>query len=219
MVAWVNVIVALAGLGLVAWVTHRWPVSTNPLLAHLIGLAAIVVIAIGVLVVAVWGEGYTWSDLGFGRLDGWTPVIAMLLTAFFVLIFGPFAYWLVGRLGVGDFSAGLSATRQLPVVYLVLTIVVVASVEEILFRGYAIVRLTDLTGSIAAAALISIVAFGLVHVPMWGWGPALTTVLSGAVLTAVYLWRPDIVALMLAHIATDVYGLIIAVRMTESSSR
>jgi hypothetical protein len=45
---------------------------------------------------------------------------------------------------------------------------------------------------------------------MWGWAPAATTIVSGGILTVVYLWRQDILALILAHIATDLYGIVLA---------
>lgn len=217
MLAWINVIVALTGLGIVAFIGQRWPVSSDPLIAHVVGLSAIVAIAVGVYAMAVLDEGYTLSRLGFGKLGWTTPVMALALVALFVLVFGPFAYWLVAQLGAGDFGRGLAATQQLPTPYLIVTIVVVASVEELLYRGYAIPRLSELTGSTIAAAVISVLAFGLVHVPMWGWGPALTTVLSGAILTGAYVWRQDLPALMLAHVATDLYGLVIAARVTHGA--
>jgi CAAX protease family protein len=93
---------------------------------------------------------------------------------------------------------------------LVLTIVAVAPAEELLYRSYAIERLTDLTGSPAIAVGISVLVFGLAHVPMWGWGPSMTTCLAGGIMTIVYLWRRDVVALSVAHIAADLYGIAFA---------
>jgi hypothetical protein len=46
--------------------------------------------------------------------------------------------------------------------------------------------------------------------PLWGPGVALSTLVSGGVLTAPYLWRRDVLFLMLAHVATDLYGLVLA---------
>jgi membrane protease YdiL (CAAX protease family) len=90
------------------------------------------------------------------------------------------------------------------------TIVIVAPAEELLYRSYAIARLSDLTGSWLLASIVSVVSLGLAHVPMWGWAPAATTIVSGGIGTVVYLWRRDIVALILAHIATDLYGIVLA---------
>jgi membrane protease YdiL (CAAX protease family) len=75
--------------------------------------------------------------------------------------------------------------------------------------------LSDLAGSYLLASIVSVVAFGLAHVPMWGWPPAATTIVSGGVLTVVYLWRQDS-ALILAHIATDLYGIVLAPHLARA---
>jgi membrane protease YdiL (CAAX protease family) len=132
------------------------------------------------------------------------------------LLFGPIAYWVLARSGSQSFGAGIEAVSQLPTAYLILTIVIVAPAEELLYRGYAIARLSDLAGSYLLASIISVVAFGLAHVPMWGWAPAATTIVSGGIVTVVYLWRQDIVALILAHIATDLYGIVLAPHLARA---
>ena len=43
-----------------------------------------------------------------------------------------------------------------------------------------------------------------------GVAPAATTIVSGGILTVVYLWRQDYPCLILAHIATDLYGIVLA---------
>ncbi|WP_197707055.1 CPBP family glutamic-type intramembrane protease [Calothrix sp. NIES-3974] len=59
--------------------------------------------------------------------------------------------------------------------------------EEGLYRGYATERLASLTGNYWIGSAIALLAFGLAHVPMWGWIPGLTTILSGGLLTLLYL--------------------------------
>ena len=51
--------------------------------------------------------------------------------------------------------------------------------------------------------------FGIVHLPLWGPGVALSTLASGAIFTALYIWRRDIVALAAAHVLADLYGLVV----------
>jgi uncharacterized protein len=94
--------------------------------------------------------------------------------------------------------------------------VIVAAAEELLYRGYAVARLSDLTGSRLLASIVSVGSIGLAHVPMWGWAPATTTIVSGGIGTAVYLWRQDILALILAHIATDLYGIVLAPNLARA---
>jgi membrane protease YdiL (CAAX protease family) len=138
-----------------------------------------------------------------------TALLAIGLAIFFVVAFGPFAYALVAWLGLGDFSSRLERMSGLPDWYLILTILVVAGGEEWLYRCYAIEHLQDLIGSAWGAGALSLVMFAVVHYPHWGVGPALTTLISGGVLTIAYILTRDIQALIVAHAATDIYGLVV----------
>ena len=181
-------------------------------------MLAIVLITIGVYAWAILGEGYALKRLGFGQCSWVTPLLAIALTAFFVLVFGPIAYWVLAISGSQSFDGGIEAVSQLPTAYLILTIVIVAPAEDLLYRGYAIARLSDLTGSCLLACIVSVVSLGLAHVPMWGWAPAVTTIVSGGIGTAVYLWRQDILALILAHIATDLYGIVLPPNLAHATA-
>jgi uncharacterized protein len=91
-----------------------------------------------------------------------------------------------------------------------LAIVIVAAGEEWLYRGYAIERLEAVTGSAWTAGGISLALFAAAHLPLWGWGVALTTLVSGSIFTVLYIRYRDVAFLMLAHVLTDLYGLVIA---------
>jgi len=214
--AWANITWALTGPALVAVLGARFAPRPLTLAAHAIGLVAIALITLGVYAWAILGEDYALKRLGFGQCSWVTPLLAIALTAFFVLVFGPIAYWVLAISGSQSFDVGIEAVSQLPTAYLILTIVIVAPAEELLYRGYAIARLSDLTGSWLLASIVSIVFLGLAHVPMWGWAPAATTIVSGGIVTVVYLWRQDIVALILAHIATDLYGIVLAPHLARA---
>ena len=81
--------------------------------------------------------------------------------------------------------------------------------EEVLYRGFALDHLARLSGSDWMAAALVVAAFGLAHVPLWGWAPALTTAISGAALTLFYLWHRDLAANIAAHVATDFVGIVL----------
>ena len=166
------------------------------------------------LIAAVWaiarfGERMKLRDLGFGRLSWLTPVIAALLAAFFIFVFGPAAYWFLVATRLTSFAGGESTLALLPKRFLILDIVIVAAGEEWLYRAYAIERLQALVGRPWLAGLLSLAAFGLAHLPLWGPGVALTTLVSGGIFTALYVWRRDITALILAHVITDLWGLVV----------
>lgn len=204
---WLNLALALFGPAVVAMIGHAAGGGAPSLGLHLAGVGAIAAIVVAVYAIAMRREGYSLAQLGFGALSWRTPLLGLALAAFFIFAFGPFAYWLLATLGLGGFDAGLATAQRLPPLVLAATILVVATAEELLYRGYAIARLTDLTGSRAVAGVASTLAFGLAHAPMWGWGPALTTALAGGVMTIVYLWRRDVAALAIAHVCADLYGL------------
>ena len=75
-------------------------------------------------------------------------------------------------------------------------------VEELFYRGYAIERLESLGWPQWAAAIVPLVIFAAMHVTG---GPVnmLIAFTLGAILTAFYLWRQDLVANMIAHFLVD----------------
>ena len=148
-----------------------------------------------------------------GRVSWQAPLLAGALTAAMIWVWGPVSAWVLAKLRLGSIATGTSALAGIPVWYLVVTIILVAASEEWLYRGYGIERLAALTGHLWMACAISISAFGLAHLPLWGLGPSLTMLVPGACFTLLYIWRRDIVFLMLAHVATDLYGLLIAPRL------
>jgi len=81
-------------------------------------------------------------------------------------------------------------------------------VEEFLFRGYAIERLYELTGSRFVAGLVPLVIFAVGHVVNWGPAQILVAGAAGLVLTLLYLWRRDLASNMVAHFIVDALGIL-----------
>lgn len=183
------------------------PHRLGPLLIAQVGLVAIVAVILSL--VFFWERSST-SSIGLRSLNlqslGW----GLALAAFFIYLFSPVAYWTLRRLRLSGFEKGLSQLQRLPVWYLVLAVVIGGVAEEILYRGYAVERIATLTGSLWLAGAIPVVVFAVAHVPMWGWGPALTTLASGAILAAFYLWQRDLAACIVAHVVTDFAGIVTA---------
>mgnify|MGYP003857285309 FL=1 len=72
-------------------------------------------------------------------------------------------------------------------------------VEEILWRGYPIERLTELTGRLWVGAGISGLVFLAVHYPAWGLAGAIPQAVFTVVLVGVYVWSRNVVVSMLTH--------------------
>jgi membrane protease YdiL (CAAX protease family) len=82
--------------------------------------------------------------------------------------------------------------------------------EEILFRGYAIERLRALTGNVWIAALVGTVLFTLAHVPRYGLTQGLAGVfVVGAILSAIYVWRRNLLACIVLHWFVDGFSLLL----------
>ena len=198
---------ALAGPLLVAMFSNQIATSPEALTPRAFSLLLFVLMLLAIVVIATKRECLLLKDLGFRRSSWRSLIWAAPIIAFFVFIFGPVAYAALDVLNLGSFDAGRQMLETLPRWYLALAIIVVAGGEEWLYRGYVIERLERFTGSAWIAGALSLSAFFFAHLPLWGPGPALTTLASGAVLTLLYLWRRDVLMLMVAHVATDLIGL------------
>lgn len=203
------VALALAGPPLIAVYGTRTSarpaaLSTNLLCqAMLLGLVALV------LVLFNFGGRYSLSSIGFQAPDLGTLLWAAGMAAFFILALGPVLMRLPHWLGLSGFEATLSDLSRLPVWYLIIAVLIGGAAEEILYRGVALAILTSLLGDAYVAAAVIVLAFGLAHLPLWGPGPALTTVISGAALTVFFLWHGDLFANIIAHVVTDFVGIVL----------
>ena len=96
--------------------------------------------------------------------------------------------------------------------WLLLVVVLTASVtEELLFRAYPIECLTRLTGSRWPGAVLSLAAFGAFHLLGWNVGHVVGVVLPlGAVMTGLYLWRRNLVFVIMTHVVLNLPIVLIA---------
>lgn len=205
---WAGLAPALLGPGAVAWL---WRPASGlvTLQASAPGLGVFCTLLAGVALIALIGERLSLNQIRFERTSWRSAPSAIILVLFFVFIFGLIVYAALARFDLGSFDTGRRSLAGLPHWYLGLTIIIVAAGEEWLYRGYAIERLEELTGNTYAAGSISLLIFGIAHLPLSGLGVALSTLVSGAIFTVLYIWRRDIVALAAAHVLIDRYGLII----------
>jgi len=199
----IGLVVALGGPPLIA----RWGRSTDTVSAHLAAQAMLVGLA-AIVVLIVVANCNALSDLGIRGLGVSTLLWAAATAVFFIFVAGPLLMRLPAVLGRPGFERGLSSLNRLPAWYLVLAVIVGGIVEELLYRGFAVQVLGTLIGNTWLAAAFVVIAFGLAHLPLWGLVPALTTMVSGAILTVLFLVHHDLIANMLAHIATDMAGIV-----------
>ena len=77
-----------------------------------------------------------------------------------------------------------------------------------MFRGYAMERIEELTGSRAIAVLVSCAVFTLAHVSAWGWSHEIVVAAGGLAFSALYLWRRNLWANMVAHCVVDAVSVL-----------
>jgi uncharacterized protein len=104
-----------------------------------------------------------------------------------------------------DKLATLTAT---PLWWRLISVVRAAVGEEVVFRGYAIERLSELTGRRWLAAFVSCAIFALAHVSTWGWSHLIVAGAGGAMLTALYLWRRNLWINIVAHAIVDAVAVL-----------
>ena len=184
----------------------------------LAGEALYVALVAFVLWIAFAPAGLTPEALGLRPLRWQAVAWGAALLAFFQYVYGPVVVFALRRLRVRGFEGGLEKMSGLPLWYLVLAVSVGGTAEELLYRGYAIAQLEQLGAGVWIAALLPLVVFTLAHVPLWGLAPALTTFLGGGVFTLFFLWQRDLGPNVIAHVATDLVGIVLAQRAASRSS-
>lgn len=95
--------------------------------------------------------------------------------------------------------ATLSALSQLSIPVQLVIVGTAVITEEILWRGYPIERVTEVTGSVWIGAAVSGTVFLAVHFPAWGVVGAIPQAVFTLVLVGVYVWSRNVVACMLTH--------------------
>jgi membrane protease YdiL (CAAX protease family) len=102
----------------------------------------------------------------------------------------------------------LTATGRAELALALLLVVIVAIVEETIFRGYLILRFKTATRSTVAAVLLSTVVFAVGH-GYEGTAGVATVGFMGLVLAVVYIWRRSLVAPMVMHFLQDFISIVL----------
>lgn len=140
-----------------------------------------------------------WRDLAIGLV---TAVIAVVGIG---LIYGV----LFPALHLNMNMSAMAGIMHTPYWYRILLVTRAAVAEELLFRGYGITRLQELTGSPLVAGVITWAVFTYAHLSYWGAAQLIIAGWGGLVLTLLFLWRRNLWANMIAHWLTDGAGFLL----------
>ena len=104
-----------------------------------------------------------------------------------------------------------SVTTSAPAGLLLFTVLTAVVIEEVLFRAYPIERLARLTGTPWPGAMLSLAAFVMFHLGGWNLGHVVGVVLPlGAIMTGLYIWRRNLLVVVIAHVLIDLPLILIA---------
>ena len=117
------------------------------------------------------------------------PVLTLLVSA----IFPP-----------SDTGTITQVTSNFPWWVLLLSVFTAGITEEILFRGYALERLHEMTGNKWMSGLISLIFFVAVHATGWNAAHIVGVVLPlGIILTGLYFWQRNLLFVMIVHVVIN----------------
>jgi len=199
---WTMVGLVVALLGLPAIVFSYRLIVADPTAGANVALRETTILALVALLlwIVLKRERLPLASIGIGgfglwRTLGWALALALLCVLGLAACLGLFA--LIG-VHYGQGSAPLSVSLWATA----LTTVRAGIAEEIFYRGYAIERIEALTGKSWAAALIPLAMFAAFHYRQ-GLPGILVALVLGAILTAFYLWKRNLIANILAHFLVD----------------
>lgn len=168
-----------------------------------------VAVAVTLLYVSL-GERRPSSSVGFRRFG--VTSLAVGIAAGILLVVGIVAIYAVvfPLLHVRANSGEMGKLLATPFWYRFAMVTRVAVAEELLFRGYPIERLQELTRSRVIAALVSWAAFTYAHLAGWGAAQLVVAGFGGIALTVLFVWRRNLWVNIIAHWIGDAAGFLLS---------
>jgi len=191
------------------------PVFVKPKLDEpafsLINFAVFWIFALSVLLFTLKIENSPLSTIGWQRLS-WKWILAAIGIGVLLSILVPVLTLFVSAIIPStDTGTVTTVTANYPWWILLLSVITAGITEEILFRGYALERLLDSTNNKWLSAFISLVFFVAIHATGWNIAHIVGVVIPlGAALTALYLWRRNLLFVMIIHVLIDLPLVILA---------
>jgi membrane protease YdiL (CAAX protease family) len=197
----VGLALALFSMPLVSgWFTaFRVPLTTRNVLLREIILFALAAL---VLFIIRRKEHLGWDSIGLQRpaLSNTFKWVLITFAGVVVALSVAFGFIKLFKLPVG--SSDSAAWDALPTWVLLVVIIRAGFVEELFYRGYAIERLQSLTGNLTFAAGIPLLIFAVSHYRQ-GWAGIIIALLTGAVLTGVYVCKRNLWITITVHFIGD----------------
>jgi membrane protease YdiL (CAAX protease family) len=206
-----GLLLALLSLPVIGMLTSNFPEQTRAIW----GLALTWIAAIVLLILIKYGEGRPFTSVGFSPItikEGLLAIGIGIVLSISVPLLTLLASQLLPSATDGSI---LDATVQNSWQMLLLGVLTAGITEEIIFRGYLIERLDELTGRPFIAVGVSVLAFTLPHILNLNNTHVVGVVLPlGLILSWLYLSKRNIIFNMIVHIVIDLPLVFIALAST-----
>jgi membrane protease YdiL (CAAX protease family) len=107
---------------------------------------------------------------------------------------------------------GVRSLSQIPLALVLITVIAVG--EETVFRGYLILRLKEVTGSLPVAVFLSTLLFALAHNHLGTAGMGVVAIM-GLIFAGLYLLTGSLLAPIVLHFLYDIYWMV-SVPLTQT---
>ncbi|HTW63481.1 MAG TPA: CPBP family intramembrane glutamic endopeptidase [Bryobacteraceae bacterium] len=159
----------------------------------------------------LWRNREAKDRIGW-RFRGWQDIALGLLLFPVVFIGAAYLGQLLRDAGLSapatPLPKFLTATGTAQMILAAVLVTVVAIAEEVIFRGYLILRLTEVTGSTVAAILVSSVIFATGH-GYEGTAGVVTVGFLGLAFAMVYVRTGSLTAPIVMHFLQDFIGIVV----------
>lgn len=177
---------------------------------------------LALLALVWWGERRTLASIGvvWGNYLAWLIGAMLGLTILSTSVISVIMASKAGKpMMPAESEGGLKRLMASPAWFRWAVVLTAGITEEIMFRGYPIERLNELTGSLWLAALIPLTVFTLAHLGGWSPGHLVGVLFGGGLLTGLYLWQRDLVACMIAHTLIDALLIFLSALLKKLAAR
>ncbi|TMT81455.1 CPBP family intramembrane metalloprotease [Haloterrigena sp. H1] len=204
----VGLIVALFGSPIIGQLNLLDRFSTSPTGSLLLNSAIMWFLVVAVLAIVLFWEKRSVTSIGLEMLSRRQAGVGVA---------GGVGGLALGLLATGivvaafnlDQPETLSAINELPLLVKLVIVGTAVITEELLWRGYPIERLTEITGSLWIGAATSFVVFLAVHYPEWGLVGAIPQTVFTLALVGVYIRTRNVVACIITHTIINVVMVLV----------
>jgi membrane protease YdiL (CAAX protease family) len=185
--------------------------NVNEPVSTLIDFAVLWGLAFGMLFFTRSIEKLPLTTIGWKPLS-WKWVVAAIGLGILLSLLVPVLTLLVSAVfPPSDTGTITQVTSNFSWGILLLSVLTAGITEEILFRGYSLERLHEITGNKWTSGLISLIFFVAIHAPGWNVAHIVGVVVPlGIILTGLYFWQRNLLFVMIVHVVIDLPLVFIA---------